>query len=550
MPMSDPLHWESTDPRVLWSPGNVAEAIPGVSTTLNWSFVGDAIELASRRAFASIGVLSRAEVTLGSRAEDRLIVAFFGRAVANIDQMRIIGDRLPGTSANGVEEQLFGVVRTGAENHPSYRRWPVVAVRLPAVAARLIRNQREARRATQQWWRGHVLEPPLDVDSARALMIDAGLRYRQVFELGVVASMLASALYDQVTALAATAGCAGLEHRLVTGYAGMEETALVRDLWALSRRQCDLDTFLLRHGFHGPDEGQMASRVWREDTSPLLALAYHYAELDDDVHPGRVEARQHASRSAAEAELAARLGRLRSPGARVLLRLARQLIPQREVGKANYTQCLDGARLAARVLGRTLARAGRLADADDVFHLTVDELVTDRGADLRALVDERRRLRSRYESYELPNRWTGPPVPVPATTADPLSGQSAGGADADDTGAGGGPVTGVAVGGGEITGRARVVLDPATADLEPGEILVCRSTDPGWVALFHLAAGVVVDTGGQMSHGAIVARELGLPCVTGTEDGTRRLRTGDLIRVDGAAGRVELLERVPVGGAA
>ncbi|MDQ1518704.1 MAG: rifampicin phosphotransferase [Actinomycetota bacterium] len=550
MPMSDPLHWESTDPRVLWSPGNVSEAIPGVSTTLNWSFVGDAIELASRRAFASIGVLSRAEVSLPARAEDRLIVAFFGRAVANIDQMRIIGDRLPGTSANGVEEQLFGVVRAGAENHPSYRRWPVVAVRLPAAAARLIRNQREARRATQQWWRRHVLDPPVDVDAARALLVDAGLRYRQVFELGVVASMLASALYDQVAALACRAGCPGLEHRLVTGYAGMEETALLRDLWALSRRHCDLDTFLLRHGFHGPDEGQMASRVWREDTAPLLALADHYAGLDDAFHPGRVEARQQASRASAEAELAARVGPLRAPGARVLLRLARRLIPQREVGKANYTQCLDGARLAARVLGRTLTRAGRLADPDDVFHLTVDELLTGGGADLRMLVDERRRLRAGYETYELPDRWTGPPVPVPATRGRPVDGRSgAGGAAADGTDAGGGPVTGVAVGGGEITGRARVVLDPATADLEAGEILVCHSTDPGWVALFHLAGGVVVDTGGQMSHGAIVARELGLPCVTGTGDGTRRLRTGDLIRVDGATGRVELLDGVPVGGA-
>ncbi|HEV7535653.1 MAG TPA: PEP-utilizing enzyme, partial [Acidimicrobiia bacterium] len=62
-----------------------------------------------------------------------------------------------------------------------------------------------------------------------------------------------------------------------------------------------------------------------------------------------------------------------------------------------------------------------------------------------------------------------------------------------------------------------------------------------WVALFHLAGAVVVDTGGQMSHGAIVARELGLPCVTGTTNGTRRLSTGDLVRVDGTAGRVEVL---------
>jgi hypothetical protein len=137
MPMNDPLHWDCRDPHVLWSPGNVSEAIPGVSTALNWSFVGDAIELASRRAFASIGVLSPAEVTLPARAEDRFIVAFFGRTVANIDQMRVVGDRLPGTSANSIEEQLFGVVRPGVENHPSYRRWPAVTVRLPATATRL-----------------------------------------------------------------------------------------------------------------------------------------------------------------------------------------------------------------------------------------------------------------------------------------------------------------------------------------------------------------------------------------------------------------------------
>jgi phosphohistidine swiveling domain-containing protein len=527
MPMNDPLHWDCRDPHVLWSPGNVSEAIPGVSTALNWSFVGDAIELASRRAFASIGVLSPAEVTLPARAEDRFIVAFFGRTVANIDQMRVVGDRLPGTSANSIEEQLFGVVRPGVENHPSYRRWPAVAVRLPATATRLVSHQRRARAETEQWWRRHVIDPPGDLDSARALLVEAGARYRSVFELGVVASMLASALYDQVAGLVAATGRAGLEQRLVTGYAGLVESALLHNLWALARDDCDLDAFLLRHGFHGPDEGQMASRVWREDPTPLLSLAAHYADLGDDAHPATAEARQRATRRAAEQELLAALSPARRPAARLLLTLARAVIPQREIGKANYTQCLDGARLAARSLGRELARTGHLSDTEDVFHLTVEELLADRApAALSELVEERRRLVSHYRTLDLPDRWTGPPVPVPAD-ASTLDGD--------------GPLTGVAVGGGEVTGRVRVVLDPATADFEPGEVLVCRSTDPGWVALFHLAGAVVVDTGGQMSHGAIVARELGLPCVTGTTDGTRRLSTGDVVRVDGTAGRVEVL---------
>lgn len=94
-----------------------------------------------------------------------------------------------------------------------------------------------------------------------------------------------------------------------------------------------------------------------------------------------------------------------------------------------------------------------------------------------------------------------------------------------------------------VTGRARVIVDPATEDLEPGEVLVCRATDPGWTSLFHLAGGVAVDMGGTMSHAAIIARELGIPCLTCTVDGTRRVRTGDLVRLDGDAGSLEILER-------
>ena len=532
MPMANPIHWEATDPGVLWSPGNVSEAIPGVSTPLNWSFVGDAIELAGRSGFAALGVLARSEITLGPRAEDRFIVAFFGRTVANIEKMRMIGDRMPGASAGGIEQQLFGVVRPGVEDHPSYRRWPAVAALMPAAVARLAARQREARAGVERWWRGRVLQPPPGGSEARALLADARERYRAVFELGTVASMLASALFDQVALVCKAASRPGLEQRLVTGYAGMVETALLRDLWALSRGGVDLESFLLRHGFHGPDEGQMASRVWREDPAPLLGLAARYAGLDAGSDPGATERRQAEQRAAAEAELLRAVGRARAPGTRLVLRIARGIIPQREIGKANYTQCLDGARLAARVLGAELAAAGRLDDADDVFSLTVDELLADRPAGgLQGLVKERRAIREEYLGYELPDRWTGPPVPIPVTPAP-----------AEGAGDGPGAVRGVAVGGGAVTARARVVLDPASADLEPGEILVCRTTDPGWVSLFHLAAGVAIDMGGQMSHGAIVARELGIPCVIGTGDGTRRLRTGDLVRLDGTAGRIEILE--------
>jgi pyruvate,water dikinase len=308
----------------------------------------------------------------------------------------------------------------------------------------------------------------------------------------------------------------------------MLETGMLVDIAAFAAGRMDLSSLLLRQGYHGPDEGQMASYVWRERPEPLLALAARYAQLGAEQDPSAAERRQVAVREAAEAELTAALGRLRAPGARIVLRMARALIPQREVGKANYTQCLDGARIAARVIGRELVAAGALDEPDDVFGLTYDELVSEQlPPEARELARERAAIRDDYVTSDLAEKWTGPPVRV----------AFAGGSVAN-----GSVVSGEAGGGGSVTARARVIVDPATEDLEPGEVLVCRCTDPGWVALFHLAGGVAVDMGGTMSHAAIVARELGIPCVTCTVDGTRRLQTGDFVRLDGDKGTIEILE--------
>jgi pyruvate,water dikinase len=214
----------------------------------------------------------------------------------------------------------------------------------------------------------------------------------------------------------------------------------------------------------------------------------------------------------------------------VVLRIAQALIPLREVGKANYTQALDGARVAARAIGRELADSGRLDDPDDVFGLTYDELLAEPvPPDPRALAIERAALRADYCSTDLADKWMGPPQRVAASAPGATNGSVS-------------TIQGEAVGGGAVTGRARVVLDVAEEQLEPGEILICRATDPGWTSLFHLAGGVGVDMGGTMSHAAIVARELGIPCVTCTVDGTRRLHTGDLVRLDGDAGEIQIIE--------
>jgi pyruvate,water dikinase len=104
-----------------------------------------------------------------------------------------------------------------------------------------------------------------------------------------------------------------------------------------------------------------------------------------------------------------------------------------------------------------------------------------------------------------------------------------------------GAFVGLPVSAGTIEGRARVILDMADADLEPGDILVTAYTDPSWTPLFVAIAGLVTEVGGLMTHGAVIAREYGLPAVVGVEQATRLIRNGQRIRVNGTDGYVEIL---------
>jgi pyruvate,water dikinase len=292
-------------------------------------------------------------------------------------------------------------------------------------------------------------------------------------------------------------------------------------------------TFVARHGYHGPDEGELSGRSWRQDPSPLRGLVAAYADLDGERRPAVVEATRQARRRQAEAALMAALPRSRRAAARALLAMAARYLPLREVGKAAFLQTIDAARLAAWQAGSLLASAAMLATPDDVFHVTLDELLG--GAPPPPeVIDERRRARERYLAIELPVSWVGTPdVEAADRRASTVGGDGGrGGSD--------GLLTGIGVSAGEAEGVARVVTDPVLTDgFEVGDLLVCHMTDPGWASIMFLAAALVVDVGGPMSHAAIVARELGIPCVVNTVDGTHRIRSGQRIRVDGAAGTVE-----------
>ena len=217
---------------------------------------------------------------------------------------------------------------------------------------------------------------------------------------------------------------------------------------------------------------------------------------------------------------------------------ARERVRARENLRFERTRLFGRVRFILRELGHRLHADGVLDSAADVFYLEIGEILaaweaTGTTAGLAAVAGQRRLEFSRYQVTEAPPDRFETRGPVSRyerfeNTRPPVTTESS------LTGSGACP--------GRVTGRVRVVLDPRGARLEPGEILVARQTDPGWVVLFPAAAGLLVERGSLLSHSAIVSRELRLPCIVSLPGITTTLKTGDLIEMDGAAGTVRILE--------
>jgi len=529
------------DPDAWWSTTNFGEAIPGVLTPLTWSFWGTLGERAARSAFAAIGAISEAESIVPEDPHDRAFGIFHGRFAGKVDFLALVGDRLPGTTGAAVAEQILGELPPDFVSRPTRRRWPAVARRLPVFILTLPRRLAALQAETARWWTIEISRAPtLDLDAARQQWREASARFEEVMSTHV-SCLLAGVqpVYDQVQRLAERAGAPELAARVTTGQGSHAELALVEDLWSLSREQLSMEEFLARHGYHGPFEGELASQVWREDSGPVLATAARYRGAPDTDSPAAMAARNVIAQGNARAELLRRLPRHRRGAARLVLVLADRYLPLRGIGKVAFLQTLDVARAASRQIGHHLAAAGVIDDAQDACFLTGEELLTARPpASLSEAVTARRERREEDKRLALPSSWRGRPVPLVADTG---SGPDTG--DGDDHGGGEIRLCGIGASPGVAEGPVRVVLDPTFEDVEPGEILVAPTTDPSWASVLFTSSALVVDLGGQLSHAAVVARELGIPCVMGTGDGTRRLRTGDVCRVNGQDGTVELLER-------
>ncbi|MCG8926506.1 PEP/pyruvate-binding domain-containing protein [Lentzea sp. CC55] len=292
-------------------------------------------------------------------------------------------------------------------------------------------------------------------------------------------------------------------------------------------RPAALDRFLARWGHRAVAEIDLGLPRWSDDPAHVVGVVKNFLRLEDDqAHPDAVFARGAAD-AEAMIETLARRAWGRGWFVRFALRRTRVLAGLREYPKYLVITLFGALRKRIAEAGAQLVADGRLDTADDVFFLNFEEMRSPRG-DLRPLVAARR------EVYDRELRRRHVPRVLLSDGTEPEAVHHGAPVDGD--------LVGTPASAGTITGVARVVMDPVGAHLEPGEILVAPSTDPGWTPLFLTAGGLVMEMGGANSHGAVVAREYGIPAVVGVREAVTRIRTGERITVDGSTGAVTTLD--------
>ncbi|MEV4477683.1 PEP/pyruvate-binding domain-containing protein [Nonomuraea sp. NPDC049504] len=292
--------------------------------------------------------------------------------------------------------------------------------------------------------------------------------------------------------------------------------------------------FLAAYGMRAAAEIDVGVPRWDEDPAPLFATIANYLRVTDPAQAPDVRFKAAAAKAERMIETLARRARHRRPLrgrlAVFFMRRSRQLTGLRELAKFAWLPAIQACRRQLLLAGADLADRGRLERADDIMFLTLDEARAAAAHDqtgrreLAAMrrAEHERELRRRIVPGALLSDGTDVEMLAPAEPAQD------------------GVLTGMSGAAGQATGRARVIHDPAGARIEPGEILVAPTTDPGWTPLFLTAAGLVTETGSPVAHGPTVAREYGIPAVICVRDATNEIKTGQLITIDGATGTVRV----------
>lgn len=300
-----------------------------------------------------------------------------------------------------------------------------------------------------------------------------------------------------------------------------------------------VNEFIEQYGARGLGEIDLGRERWEENPTHIMQVLGSYLSIDDpDLAPDVVFERGAKAAQDAAVVLEDHVRKL--PGGLFKARLVRfaanryrALGGMREAPKFFAIRMMTVIRKGLLTCGGNFFKAGLLERDDDLFFLHIhelDEIVESQNisADMRARIGERRALRQREMlRRQIPRVLLSDGRAFYEGISTPEGDASA--------------IVGDPVSPGVVEGLVKVVFDPHETQLEPGEILVCPGTDPAWTPLFLAAGGLIMEVGGMMTHGSVVAREYGIPAVVGVHQATERLETGQRIRVNGSSGTIEII---------
>jgi pyruvate,water dikinase len=543
---------------VYWSNANVSDAIAGVPTPLTWSLVAPFLDS------IMFAPLARGGYTLPAGME--VVRRFDGRAYLDLTSVQAIYFDALGATPADTNRHVGATVEITL---PRSARWRAIRGRLglirmlamllpqPRAYAASIRHLRAAARALRDVDLRGMPKLELMQDAGRILSLQ--LEFGAVFQTGNVdagvwyeplartieqclpgqGERLASALMagsgrvvtaEHGYALARLAALAAAEPAACAYVIGQsaDDAWAWRDLPADSAFRQGMEAFIETFGHRAVYESELANPRWCEDPSYLLEQVRWL--LQQPTQQRVPEALARARREAAELEVR----RMPLPARGMvwwLTQRARRTAALREAGKSALVELVTPLRRVMLEAGRRLALAGVLEDANDISYLVradLEALARDewQGRGAQALVRMRRAQREAQLAAAAPPDLiaeAGAPIRASARISEHRG---------RDT------LRGVAASGGQARGPARLIRHPAqAAHLQQGDVLVAPTTDPGWTPLFLRASALVTEVGGYLSHGAIVAREYGLPAVVNVA-GVASLHDGEVITVDGDTGLI------------
>ncbi|MBI4346152.1 MAG: phosphoenolpyruvate synthase [Elusimicrobia bacterium] len=571
----------------VWDNSNIAESYNGVTTPLTFSFARRAYEEVYQQFCRVMGVPERRIQANVPATFRRMLGLVRGRVYYNLISWYRVLSLLPGFTVNrrfmeqmmgvkqGIPEPVLKDIQASAESVSKLRD----AIDLAGTVIGAVRNYRALPKSREDFLRRveGALRPP-SVPFADLSADELARIYRRMerelltrWDAPLVNDFFAMIFYGLLRQLCeGWCGEKNLQNDLLCGEGGLISAEPARRVRAMARLAADdrelidalidadaarvpsllatrpeldrmLRAYLAEFGERCLEELKLETQTLGDDPAVLWRAVGQLARGGAGASGSGIEV--ELRRKAEERARAALRGR---PLKRLLfdwiLKQARERVRDRENLRFERTRVFGRARLIFVELGKRLHALELLDEPRDVFYLTVEELfgqldATAVSTDLKGLVRLRQTEFTRWRTGPAPaDRFETTGLVHQGNDLSPQAGVAA--AEAGDELRGLGCCPGV------VRGRARVIVDPRAAKLEPGEILVAPRTDPGWILLFPSAAAIVVEYGSLLSHSAIVARELGIPAVVSVAGVSKWAKTGDVLEVDGGAG---IVRRIPGG---